>query len=196
MLLLLEHASVITTTRSGGTAFVTTSREQLEREGIALVETDRGGDVTFHGPGQLVGYPVLRLSPPGARGDLVGYVRTLETAMVCACVALGVVDARRVPEQTGVWCTAPTAAAGEAECKLVALGVGVGRGVTRHGFALNVSISLEKLTRHIVPCGLVGRGVTSLQRVLSAEPSMTEVKATVTKAVLAELAPLSVARGS
>lgn len=201
-LLLLEHAPVITTTRSGGTAFVTASPAHLARDGIALIETDRGGDVTFHGPGQLVGYPVLRLSAPGERADLVGYVRVLEDAMVRACVRLGVADAHRVEGRTGVWCDAPSIDAEALDCerawmprqkcKLTAIGVGVGQGVTRHGFALNVTTPLERYTRHIVPCGLIGRGVTSLERVLVRVPSMDEVKRVVTDILLASV---SAARG-
>jgi lipoyl(octanoyl) transferase len=185
VLLLQEHTPVITKTRRGGSAFVTTPPEALAAAGIELVETDRGGDVTFHGPGQLVGYPILRLCPPGGHGDLLGYLRVLEDALVSACVRLGVLDAHRVAGMTGVWCDAPVvddetlgcnlAQVSRQECKLIAIGVGVGRGVTRHGFALNVTTDLERYTRHIVPCGLVGRGVTSLERVLGRVPSRDEV---------------------
>lgn len=206
VLLLLEHASVITTTRSGGSAFVTSSRDELARDGIALVETDRGGDVTFHGPAQLVGYPVLRLSAAGARADLVGYLRALEDALVLACVKLGVSDAHRVNGHTGVWCDAPVvdeetlgcnlAQLSRQQCKLVAIGVGVGQGVTRHGFALNVATPLEKYTRHMVPCGLVGRGVTSLERVLVRVPALEQVKRVVSEAVVEAVGALSAAPGS
>lgn len=194
-LLLLEHTPVITTTRSGGTAFVTTSREALAADGIALVETDRGGDVTFHGPGQLVGYPVLRIAPADerARIELVGYVRALEAALVRACVRLGVADAHGADHARGVWCDAPVvneetlgcnfAQVSRQECKLVAIGVGVSRGVTRHGFAFNVTTPLERYTKHIVPCGLVGKGVTSLERVLMRVPSMDEIKRVVAEEV-------------
>lgn len=187
-LLFLEHTPVITTTRSGGTAFVTTSREALAADGIALVETDRGGDVTFHGPGQLVGYPVLRIAPADerARIEIVGYVRALEAALVRACVHLGVKDAHGADHARGVWCDAPVvdeetlgcnfAQVSRQECKLIAIGVGVSHGVTRHGFALNVTTAIERYTKHIVPCGLVGRGVTSLERVLARVPSMDEIK--------------------
>lgn len=180
-LILQEHTPVITITRSGGTNFVHTPADQLRARGIDVVETDRGGDVTFHGPGQLTGYPVLRLCEPGDRGDLVGYLRALETAMVRVCQRLGVADAHTVDNMTGVWCDAPVvdeetlgcnfAQVSRAECKLVAIGVGVGRGVTRHGFALNITTDLERYTKHITACGLVGRGVTSLERVLAKVPS-------------------------
>lgn len=198
VLLLQEHTPVITTTRTGGAAFVTTSAAELARAGIELVETDRGGDVTFHGPGQLVGYPILRLAPAGEHGDLLGYVRKLEDALVRACIRLGVKDAHRVEGMTGVWCDAPVvdeetlgcnfAQISRQECKLVAIGVGVGRGVTRHGFALNLATELERYTRHIVPCGLVGRGVTSLERVLARPPSRDEVVAVVVDEVRRSLA--------
>lgn len=198
-LLLLEHAPVITTTRSGGTAFVTSSPAQLTAEGIALVETDRGGDVTFHGPGQLVGYPLLRIAAADerARIELVGYVRALEEALVRACVRLGVTDAHGADHARGVWCDAPVvdeetlgcnfAQVSRQECKLVAIGVGVSRGVTRHGFALNVTTPLEKYTKHIVPCGLVGKGVTSLERVLMRVPSMDQIKRVIAEELTAGL---------
>ena len=114
VLLLLEHAPVITVTRRGGTAHVFAPAERLAAEGIALVQTDRGGDVTFHGPGQLVGYPVLRLGPTSLGSDVVGYVRDLERGLVEACQALGIRDAHAKPARdadgnhlTGVWCRAP-----------------------------------------------------------------------------------------
>lgn len=197
VLLLQEHTPVITMTRSGGTAFVKTSADSLAAEGISLVESDRGGDVTFHGPGQLVGYPVVRLCPPGSHGDLLGYLRALEEALIRACVRLGVKDAHRVEGMTGVWCEAPVvddetlgchfSQVSREECKLVAIGVGVGRGVTRHGFALNMTTELERYTRHIVPCGLVGRGVTSLERVLERPPARDEVLRVVVDEVTAAL---------
>lgn len=203
-LLLLEHAPVITTTRRGGAAFFTSSAAALTAEGIALAEADRGGDVTFHGPGQLVGYPVMRLCEPGAVGDLVGYLRALEEALVRACVRLGVADAHRMEGMTGVWCDAPVvepetlgcnfAQVSRQECKLVALGVGVRRGVTRHGFALNVTTALERFTRHIVPCGLVGRGVTSLERVLPRVPARQQVMETVAHEITAALTAWSMAQ--
>jgi lipoyl(octanoyl) transferase len=201
VLLLQEHTPTITVTRSGGTSFVTSSPEALAALGIDLVETDRGGDVTFHGPGQLVGYPVLRLSPPGERGDLLGYLRALETSLVDAAKRLGIPDAHRVDGMTGVWCDAPVVdeetlgchfnQVSRQECKLTAIGVGVGKGVTRHGFALNMTTDLERYTRHIVPCGLVGRGVTSLERVLPKIPSRDDVIRVVVDEVLRALEPLA-----
>lgn len=195
VLLLLEHAPVITVTRRGGTAHVFAGEERLAADGIALFETDRGGDVTFHGPGQLVGYPVLRLGPSSLGSDVVGYVHDLERGLIEACRALGVADAHAKAERdaegnhlTGVWCAAPRAPAGT-DAKLCALGVGLSGGVTRHGFALNVDIDLERFTRHVLPCGLAGRGVTSLARVLGAAPSMSAVKAVVARTVVDAIAP-------
>ncbi len=192
VLLLLESAPVVTITRSGGTRALTTSPEDMAQDGIALVETDRGGDATFHGPGQLVGYPILRIAKDplaprteglASRPRVVEYVRALEQGLVDAACALGVLDARREEGATGVWV---------GDAKLTAIGVGVGRGVTRHGFAFNVTTDLERYTRHLVPCGLVGRPVTSLQRVLAARglalPSRERVRDVVAAAVSTALA--------
>lgn len=178
VLLLLEHAPVVTVTRAGGTAHLTSSPEALAEDGIALEETDRGGDVTFHGPGQLVGYPVVRLARDNLRARLVEYVRALEQGLIDAAAALGVRGARREEGATGVW-----VGEGPGAAKLVAIGVGVGRGVTRHGFAFNVTTDLERFTRHIVPCGLVGRPVTSLQRLLPTTPPDEQVRAVVAEHV-------------
>ena len=193
VLLLQDHTPTITTTRTGGTAFVHTPPDVLAASGIHVVETDRGGDVTFHGPGQLVGYPVVRLAPAGERADLMGYLRALEGALVRACLKLGVADAHVVDGLTGVWCDAPVVdhetlgcnfvQVARADCKLVAIGVGVGQGVTRHGFAINITTDLERYTRHITACGLVGRGVTSLERVLARIPTRDDV----VRAVVSEL---------
>jgi lipoyl(octanoyl) transferase len=205
-LLLLAHQPTLTITRRGGrTAFVSPA-ELIERDGIAVVEADRGGDVTFHGPGQLTGYPLLRLSDTSLGADVVGYVRALEAALVAACQTLGVSDARAFPGKdaeghflTGVWCDAPVVSAETLGChfhtverqpaKLCALGVGLGGGITRHGFALNVTTDLERYTRHIVPCGLKDRGVTSLERVLPRAPPWDRVKSVVVDAVVAALTP-------
>ena len=168
-LLLLEHAPTITVTRQGGLSHLLASPDELHDDGIGLVETDRGGNVTFHGPGQLVGYPVVRLrAGSDGRADLVGYLRALERGLIEACARLGVRGCHRKEGMTGVWVASDPDlsearwATDERAAKLVAVGVGVGRGVTRHGFALNVGIDLARFTRRIVPCGLVGRPVTSL----------------------------------
>lgn len=170
-LLLLEHRATITVTRTGGLAFVRTPPAELAAAGIELVETDRGGDVTFHGPGQLVGYPVVRLLPgPTGRPDLLAYLRALESGLVAACEAWGIRGAHRREGYTGVWIASDPGAPAERwphddrAAKLIAIGVGVKEGITRHGFAWNVRTELARFTRHIVPCGLVGRPVTSLQQ--------------------------------
>jgi len=136
-----------------------------ERVGAQLVRTDRGGDVTYHGPGQLVGYPIVTLPEwrDGLR-DVVGYVRRLEGVLIAALHDLGV-DARRERRYPGVWV---------GDEKIAAVGVKVARGRTRHGFALNVDPDLA-MFRHIVPCGITDRGVTSLADVLGTPPDMHRV---------------------
>jgi lipoate-protein ligase B len=185
-LILIEHRPTITITRRGGTGAFVSPREAIERDGIDVVEADRGGDVTFHGPGQITGYPILRLGPASLGCDVVGYVRALEAAVVDVVKGLGIASARSIEGKdheghflTGVWCHAPSMARGAPDQanKVCAIGVGLGGGVTRHGFALNVSTDLERYTRHIVPCGLSGSGVTSLERLLPRAPSMESVKA-------------------
>jgi lipoyl(octanoyl) transferase len=191
VLLLLEHAPVLTVTRRGGLSAFISPRERVEQDGIELKETDRGGDATFHGPGQIVGYPILRLGPTSLGSDVVGYVHALEACVMRACQALGVKDAHTKSERdeaghhlTGVWCRAPVVSSISCglndvqwqDAKVCALGVGLAGGVTRHGFALNVDIDLEKYLQHIVPCGLTGRTATSLERVLSKTPPRQAVK--------------------
>jgi len=182
-LFLLEHQDTITLTRSGGETHLKKDRTAIEDDGICVIETDRGGDVTFHGTGQLVGYPVVRLGPGnGLRVNLLGYVHALEEALVGAVVALGVKGAHRKEGMTGVWIASDvnsdpsTWEADDAAAKLVAIGVGVGRGVTRHGFALNVTTDLDRFTDRITPCGLTGRPVTSLDRLLDVTPTFAHVK--------------------
>ena len=124
---------------------------ELEREGIELVESNRGGDVTFHGPGQIVGYPILDLAP--IRKDVVWYVRTLEEAIIRCLDEFGVRAGRR-QGMTGVWVESG---------KVAAIGIHISRWVTSHGFALNVNTDLRYF-RHIVPCGIASYPVTSLQQ--------------------------------
>jgi len=148
-LLLLEHPPVYTLGRRADRANLLLDEPALARRGIEVVEVDRGGDITYHGPGQLVGYPILRLA--GTR-DVVDYVRVLEEALLRSLARFGV-DARRIDGLTGVWV---------GEEKIAAIGVRVAsRGVTSHGFALNVDPLLEHFTG-IVPCGIRDRGVCSL----------------------------------
>jgi lipoate-protein ligase B len=153
MLLLLEHPPVITLGRGADPAHVIASREELARRGIAVRETDRGGDVTLHAPGQLVGYPIVDLRERGR--DVHRYLRDLEEVLIRCLSTLGL-DSGRISGATGVWI---------GNDKVAAIGVAVKRWVTCHGFALNVDVDLS-LFGAIIPCGLVGRGVTSLSRLL------------------------------
>ena len=165
-LLLLEHRPVYTLGRSAPEANVLASDEWLAREGIERVETTRGGDVTYHGPGQLVGYPIIHLGEAGLR--VLEYVDALEETLIRAVAAFGVA-AGRDARNRGVWA---------GNDKLAALGIRVSRQVAMHGFALNVSPRLEDY-RGIVACGLKDAGVTSMARLLGSAPPMAEVKARV-----------------
>jgi lipoyl(octanoyl) transferase len=152
-LLLLEHDPVFTLGRNARPENVLFPAEDLRRRGFDVFETGRGGDVTYHGPGQVVGYPILELSPD--RRDVRRYVRDLEEVMIRTCADYGV-GAGRVEGLTGCW-VGPD--------KIGAIGVRIARWVTSHGFAFNVATDLSAFDL-IVPCGIRGRGVTSLERVL------------------------------
>jgi lipoyl(octanoyl) transferase len=170
-LLFLEHPPVITVgvkSRSGRSHILDTPAG-LAAQGIELFETGRGGDVTFHGPGQLIGYPILDLRPD--RCDVHRYVRDLEEALIRAVAAFGIA-AERVTGLTGVWA---------GQDKLAAIGVRIARWVTSHGFALNVGVDLAHF-RLIVPCGITGRGVTSLETLTGRPVAMPEVQAAVSQA--------------
>ena len=168
-LLLLEHPPVITLgvrTRGKPTNIVA-SRETLEREGVSVFETGRGGDITYHGPGQLVGYPIFDLRPD--RCDVHEYVRDLEEVLILSLRTFGI-EGRRVKGLTGVW----VGPEGREE-KIAAIGVRISRWITSHGFALNVSTNLRHF-QLIVPCGIADRGVTSIARVLGRDVPMAEVE--------------------
>ena len=174
-LLMLEHPPVISLGRNSSRANVLASDEWLAMRGVELHEVNRGGDVTYHGPGQLVGYPIvdLRGEWPGKKGPHLGpvdFVRLLEEALIRTCADFGVM-AKRIPKCTGVW----TFGGGDKmpERKLAAIGVHVSQGVTSHGFALNVTTDLRDFD-WIVPCGITDRGVTSLELEADAatEPTM------------------------
>ena len=162
-LLLLEHPPVLTLGRNSGDGNVLLSREELLRRGVEVHETNRGGDVTYHGPGQLVGYPIvdLRGDLPGKKGPHLGpvdFVRLLEEVLIRTCAEFGVMG-QRICGRTGVW----TMAGGSVvERKVAAIGIHVSRGITSHGFALNVTTDLRDFG-WIVPCGIVDRGVTSME---------------------------------
>lgn len=164
-LILLQHPPVITLgvkTRSDRSHVLATP-EALQQQGVELFETGRGGDVTYHGPGQLVGYPILDLRPD--RCDVHRYVRDLEEALIQVAAAFGL-SAGRVPGLTGVWV---------GNEKLAAIGVRISRWITSHGFALNVGTDLSHFGL-IVPCGITDRGVTSLEVLLGRPVTMGDVE--------------------
>ena len=172
-LLLLEHPPVLTLGRNAHRSNVLASDELLAQRGVELHEINRGGDVTYHGPGQLVGYPILDLRGdlPGKKGPHLGpvdYVRLLEEVLIRVCNEYGVM-AQRICKLTGVW----TIAGGSVpEKKIAAIGVHVSQGVTSHGFALNVTTDLRDF-QWIVPCGITDKGVTSLELESDADPAPT-----------------------
>ena len=157
LLLFCEHPPAITLGRSGKRENLLASEHVLRQKGVEFHATDRGGDITYHGPGQIVGYPILNLS--AIRRDVAWYVRTLEEAMVRATAEFGI-TAERVAGKTGIWVRA-----GDTEEKLAAIGVHISRWVTSHGFAYNVSTDLRNFDL-IVPCGIADRKATSLEKLL------------------------------
>src|SRR5262245_24030000 len=152
-LLLLEHPHVFTLGRGADSSNILADRQQLESNSVEVHETGRGGDVTYHGPGQLVGYPIMDLKPD--RCDVHRYVRDIEEVLIRTIADFGVIGGR-IPGLTGVWV--------ENE-KIGAIGVRIARWITSHGFALNVNTDLSYF-KMIVPCGITDRGVTSLARLL------------------------------
>ncbi len=176
-LLLVEHDPVITVSRRpGAERHLIASPSELTRLGIEVCETDRGGDITYHGPGQIVAYPILDLQR--LHLGVAAYMRLLEEIIIRALARFGI-EAARDPAATGVWVDDPAAGISgrPAAAKIAALGIRVSRWITTHGLALNVATNLDHFGA-IVPCGLVGRPVTSMKRLLGdAAPSMNEVKA-------------------
>lgn len=171
--LLVEHDPVITVSRRGEkTEHLVATPEMLAQTGVAVAPTDRGGDITYHGPGQLVVYPILDLNALNL--GIHEYMRLLESTVIDCCADFGVA-AQRDPAATGVW--VPRRGEDQAApAKICAMGVRVRRWASMHGLALNVTTNLDHF-RLIVPCGLTGRSVTSLQRELgTACPSMDTVK--------------------
>ncbi len=168
-LLLVEHPAVITLGARNRIAasHIIASDEQLRALGVTVHETGRGGDVTYHGPGQLVGYPILDLRPD--RCDVHEYVRDLEQVLMLALASFGVAGVR-VPGLSGVW----VGSVGREE-KIAAIGVRISRWITSHGFALNVTTNLDHF-RLIVPCGIADRGVTSLERLTGRPVPVADVE--------------------
>jgi len=166
LLLLVEHPPTFTIGRGGDLANLLASPAHLAALGARVYEVDRGGDITYHGPGQLVGYPIIDLLGRGR--DVHRYLRLLEEALIRALAELGV-HAGRLPPHTGVWVGAE---------KVAAIGVKISRGVTLHGFALNIAPDLDHFAA-IIPCGIRDKGVTSLARLLGAPPDPAAVAARV-----------------
>jgi len=160
--LLLEHSPVYTAGKR-------TEPHERPSDGTPVIEVDRGGKITFHGPGQLVGYPIVRLPDHVL---VVDYVRRLEEALIAVCRELGVTTAR-VPGRSGVWLQADPAN-GRPERKIAAIGIRVSRGVTMHGFALNCDVDLSWYER-FVPCGIADAGVTTLSEELGRDVTIAEV---------------------
>ncbi len=174
VLLLLEHPSVYTAGRR-------TTPDERPHDGTPVIDVDRGGKITWHGPGQLVGYPLVGLTQPV---DVIDYVRRLEQALITVCNGLGL-DTGRISGRSGVWLAADPAS-GRPDRKIAAIGVRVSRGVTMHGFALNCEPDLAAFDR-IVPCGIVDAGVTSLTAELGRSVPVAQVQPAVCGAVLAAL---------
>jgi lipoyl(octanoyl) transferase len=162
--LMLEHPPVLTLGRNSRRENILASDELLARRKVVVHEINRGGDVTYHGPGQLVGYPIFDLRSFSPRLGAVGYVRMMEEALIRMCASYGVF-AQRIAGRTGVW-TRPAVSvgggAGVAEKKIAAIGVHISRGITSHGFALNLTADLRDFEL-IVPCGIADRDITSLE---------------------------------
>ncbi len=201
VLLLLEHSPVITLGRNAKRTNILVSADLLAQRGVEVAECDRGGDVTFHGPGQIVGYPIFDLrgfpTPDGKRKTLgaIEYVRRLEEVLIRTCADFAI-PARRICRLTGVWAAPDRVGPGvrsgqsgseirlgscddkkekdENEAKIAAIGVHISRGVTSHGFALNVNIELEDF-KLIVPCGITEKPVTSMARELGRQLSLQDV---------------------
>jgi lipoyl(octanoyl) transferase len=172
VLLFCEHPHVITLGRNGKRENLLASERVLQQKNVAFHASDRGGDITYHGPGQIVGYPVVNLGE--IRKDVVWYVRMLEEIMIRTSADLGI-QAERVPGKTGIW-----VGEGASEEKLGAIGVHISRWVTSHGFAYNVRTDLRYFDL-IVPCGISGRKATSVEKILGREVRPKEVVPLITK---------------
>jgi lipoyl(octanoyl) transferase len=167
-LLLLEHPPVVTLGRAAKASNIVAPQDVLAREGVEVFETNRGGDVTYHGPGQIVGYPVFHLAPD--RQDVRRYVRDVEESLIRAVARFGI-TAGRIAKWPGIWVDGE----GRDARKIGAIGVHLSRWLTSHGFALNVNTNLAHFGL-IVPCGITEAGVTSMQRELEREVALPEVE--------------------
>ena len=179
VLLFCEHPHVITLGRSGNRANLLASENVLCQKGVELFDSTRGGDITYHGPGQIVGYPIFNLG--AIRRDVVWYVRTLEEVMIRASADLGI-NARREAGKTGIWVdpqersSTPRAQRKEETAeKLAAIGIHISRWVTSHGFAYNVATDLRYFEL-IVPCGIADRKTTSLEKLLGRPVSLEGIR--------------------
>jgi lipoyl(octanoyl) transferase len=186
-LLLLEHPPVITLGRNADDTNIVVSRELLAKKGVEVFEINRGGDVTFHGPGQLVGYPIFDLRSFPEKIGVIEYVRRMEEALIRTCIHYGI-ETQRIAGMTGVWTKAEPPAdepgnskleTSPSERKIAAIGVHISRGVTSHGFALNVTTDLDYF-KLIVPCGLT-KPVTSIEFETGKHPAMEEILPIVTR---------------
>lgn len=176
-LMLLEHPAVFTIGSGGSRDNILVSDEILEREGIAVHKTNRGGDITYHGPGQIVGYPILDLRRH--KKDIHWYIRHLEEVLIRVIAEYGI-EAGRINEFTGVWV---------GNEKIAAIGIGVSHWITFHGFAFNINPKMEHFG-YIIPCGIVGKGVTSLSRLLGREIDFAEVEEKIVRQFTAIFDPL------
>ena len=163
VLLLCEHPHVITLGRNGKREHLLASEPVLKQKGVEFCATDRGGDITYHGPGQIVGYPIIDLNPD--RRDVHRYVRDLEEVMIRVCADYGL-TAGRIKGFSGAWID---------DAKIGAIGVRISRWITSHGFAFNVTTDVDFFDL-IVPCGIADRGVTSLAEAIGRPPELIEVE--------------------
>ena len=173
-LLLLEHPSVFTAGRR-------TEESEKPSDGTPVIDVDRGGRITWHGPGQLVGYPIVKLINPA---ELVGFVREIESGLMAVCSALGL-STERIDGRSGVWVRDSTG-----DRKIAAIGVRVAKGVTMHGFALNVNPDLSSF-KTIIPCGIADAGVTSLEIELQRSITIDEVAPLVERHIFESLKRVS-----
>lgn len=183
-LLLLQYKPVITYTRSGGKKHLLLSDSRLAQAQVDLIQTDRGGDVTFHGPGQLVGYPIVPIAHHHHFVAIGRYLHALQQALLAACSSMGVPHCTLMKGKTGVWVCTPS----KQPAKLVAVGVGVNaHGISRHGFALNVCADLQQIKQCIVPCGLADTSLANLHEQLQQArqrlPSWRELCETVANSI-------------